>query len=487
MSSTFSGYSVAVAGMFVNQTGLSVCSHNISNVNTTGYSRQRMLSVDIQTVGTSIGSGTTVDAVQRARNEYLDRSYRQQNANLGYWSAKSTNITDVETVLNELQSDDGTTDNGLQQVITDFCDSWDDLSTDASSTETRSAVLAAAEALIETISQIDDQLSQLQEDCVSKVQDAVADLNDMADQIADLNLQIKQTEALGVDANDLRDQRDELLDEMSLLTNLTVSEQDGGMVNISIGGIPLVLGEQSYTLECVGDGSTDNPLKVCSVEFDTTVKISSGCIKAYLEDADQTGMETIGETEIPYDLTASSGSNISNMWQALNDLVTTIAYKVNELQTSGLDANGDTGIAFFVTVDDSQPLSLSNIQVNSELDYNEIAAGTTGDSEDNTIAAQIAELDEEEYFQYDGLTMDMDDFYQNIISWIGTAGDEAGSSYDNQSLLLESVDTQRQSLSAVSLDEEMSKVIMYQNIYNASARVLSTLDSLVEDMIEELG
>lgn len=490
MSSIFTGYSIATTGMLVNQAGLTVCSHNISNVETSGYSRQRMISTDLNVLKTSVGTlgtGTTMESVQRARDIYLDRSFRQQNAELGYWSAKSTTLTDVQDVLNELESDDGTSDDGLQQAITDFFDSWDDLSTDASSIESRTAVLSAAQALMDMVGQINNQLTELQEDCVTKLEDAVNDVNDYAQQIVDLNVQIKELEAQNVDANDLRDQRDLLLDELSLLTNLSVTEQDGGMVDVSISGIPLVQGSNSYTLECSGDGSTGDPLTVRSVEFDTIVKVNSGCIEAYLEDADQTGMATIDETEIPYNLTTSSDSSISNMWQALNDLVTTIAYKVNELQTSGVDANGDTGIDFFVAIDDTQPLSLSNIRVNAELDYNKIAAGTTGESEDNTIAAQIAELDEGEYFQYDGLTMDFSDFYQNVVSWVGTAGEEAESTYDNQNLLVDSVDAQRQSLSSVSLDDEMSKVIQYQQVYNASAQVLSTLDSLLEDLIEELG
>lgn len=488
MSSIFAGYSIATTGMLVNQAGLTVCSHNISNVETSGYSRQRMISTDLTVLQSgALGTGTTLESVQRARDQYLDRSYRQQNAELGYWTAKTTTLTDIQEVLNELESDDGTSDDGLQQAITDFFDSWEDLSTDPSSTESRTAVLSAAQALMDMVSQINDQLTELQEDCVTKLEDAVNDVNDYAQQIADLNVQIKELEAQDVDANDLRDQRDLLLDELSLLTNLSVSEQDDGMVDVSISGIPLVQGSTSYTLECTGDGSTTDLLAVRSVEFDTTVKISSGCMEAYLEDADQTGMATIDETEIPYNLTASSDSNISNMWQALNDIITTIAYKVNELQTSGVDANGDTGVEMFVAIDDTQPLSLSNIQVNSDLDYNNVVAGTTGESEDNTIATEIAELDEGEYFQYDGLTMDFSDFYQNVVSWVGTAGEEAESAYDNQSLLVDSVDTQRQSLSSVSLDDEMSKVIQYQQVYNASAQVLSTLDSLLEGLIEELG
>lgn len=491
MSSTFTGYSIAVSGMMVNQSGLSVTSHNLANVNTTGFSRQRMVSQETtisQTSGVSWGSGTSVEEIKRARSQFLDQTYRQQNATLSYWEAKSTTITDIQQFLSEFSSDDGTSDNGFQQTMQDFFDSWDQLASDPSSQSARSSVREAANTLIGTITQIAEQLTQLQQDCVTNVLDAVDDLNDMAGQVADLNMQIMQTEAAGSDANDLRDQRDQLIDRMSSLSNITVSEQSNGMVNISINGVSLVQGKQSYTLAAAGDGSTENPLAVRSVEFDTAVKITGGSIKAYLEDADQTGMATIEDADIPYDMTASGDSSISNLWQALNDLITTIALKVNELQSSGTGLDGSTGIAFFSPVDENKPLSLSNIQVNPVLeDLDAIAAGTSGASGDNAIASQIAELNAQEYFEMNGLMMDMDTFYQSVISWLGTTGEQASGYYDTQASLLSQIDTQRQSVSAVSMDEEMSKVVMYQNAYNASARVLKMMDSLLEEVIAGLG
>ncbi|MPN62415.1 hypothetical protein SDC9_210163 [bioreactor metagenome] len=127
--------------------------------------------------------------------------------------------------------------------------------------------------------------------------------------------------------------------------------------------------------------------------------------------------------------------------------------------------------------------------MNPELvaDRNKIAASASGDAGDNTIAAQIAAVASGNLFQYDGLSMDSGDFYQSIIAWLGSAGDTANSYYTNQSALVAQIDNQRQAVLSVSLDEEMSNMIMFQNAYSASARVLSTIDGLVGDMIEELG
>jgi len=491
VSSTFTGYSIAVSGMQVNQSALTVNSHNLANVNTTGYSRQRVTSVENttgQTGGVSWGSGTSVAEINRARNQFLDQTYRRQNTSLSYWNSKSTTLTDIQLSLSEFAADDGTTDNGLQQTIQTFLDSWDQLASDPSSQGARSSVREAADTLVGTVTQIARQLTQLQEDCVVNVQDAVDELNDLSKQVADLNTQIMQTEAAGSDANDLRDQRDQLFDQISTLSDCTVSEQADGMTNISINGVSLVQGNHSYILKADGNGTTDSPLTIRTAAFNSTVKITSGSIKAYLEDTDQNGVEDIDTTEIPYNITANSASSIGNLRNGLNDLVTTIALKVNEIQSSGVGLDGSTGIDFFTALDTNKPLSLTNIQVNPALvDLDAIAAGTSGASGDNSIASEIAELNGAENFSFDGLTMDMDTFYQSLISWLGTAGEEASGNYDTQAMLLEQLDTQRQSVFAVSMDEEMSNVIMYQNAYNASARVLSLMDGLLEEVIAGLG
>ncbi|MDF2874091.1 MAG: flagellar hook-associated protein FlgK, partial [Sporomusa sp.] len=175
--------------------------------------------------------------------------------------------------------------------------------------------------------------------------------------------------------------------------------------------------------------------------------------------------------------------------QGLNDLITTIASKINSLHSAGTDLDGNSGLDFFVVVDDSQPLSISNIQVNPEItaDANKLVAGSTGDAGDNTVANAISSLLDEDLFQYNGLAQDLTGFYQSVIAWVATAGSNAESAYDVYSTLATQADNQRLSISSASLDEEMSNMIKYQTAYSAASRVLSTIDNLVGDMIEELG
>lgn len=488
--STFTAYGIAVSGMFANRTGLSVVSNNITNVNTVGYSRQQTALAEtcLLKPGGSEGTGVDVQEIRRARNSLLDQTYRKQNAQSEYWDAKSAVLTDLQSLLNEFGAEDGTDDTGLQQAMTDFFDSWDELAKDPSSQSTRSSVVEAAESLLGMLDQIDTQLKALQSDMVVKAGDAVNDINDLAQQVVELNLKILKTETADVEASDLRDQRDVLLDQMSALANIRVEEKDNGMVNVSIGGIPLVNEKNTYPLELTGDGSAANPLTVISSRLDCTVKVSGGSLKTYLEEADWSGAAAIDTAGLPYAYSAEESHSIASLWQGLNDMLVTVADAVNQLQLSGLDLDGEAGTAFFVPVDEDQPLSLGNITLNTALDdLDKIVTSTTGQAGDNTVANAIVALQEEDLFVFDGLEVDLTGFYEAVISWVGTAGTNAESTASTTASLATQADNQRLALSAVSLDEEMSRMITYQNAYSANARVLSTIDSMLADLIEQLG
>lgn len=477
--------------MSANQNALSVVSSNISNADTTGYSRKQITSAEqvVQTGTTSAGTGVDLQEVRRARNVFLDQTYRRQNADSSYWETKSADFEDIQATLNEFSADDGSSDNGLQQTLLNFFNSWSDLSTDPSSQSSRQSVIEDADTLINTLQDMDDQLQQLQYDCAANVRDGVEQLNSLAQQVAKLNGLISQAELGGAEAGDLRDQRDTLLDQISSLANITVSDSSNGVFEVSIGGVSLVRGTTVRKLTAVGDGSSENPLTVQWADLGYSADITSGTIKAALEDCDQSSLQAIDAGSLPYNFSADSESSISNLRQGLNDMITTIADMVNELHSSGIDLDGNEGLDFFTAADSSQPLGIGNIQVNPELvnDLDKIVTSESGGSGDNTIAEQICQLTDEENFQFDGLSTDLNGFYQSLISWVSTEGETAGSSYDTQSTLVQQVDSQRQSISSVSLEEEMSKMITYQNAYNACAKVLSTVDSLLEELIQDLG
>jgi flagellar hook-associated protein 1 FlgK len=496
MSSAFGGYSVALTGMAVNQTVLATISHNLANISTTGYSRQQVSTAELvtkQSGGTTTGSGTSAESVTRARNTLLDQTYRTENATLSYCEAKSSNIETVESLLGDftVTTDDSTTETGIQKTLQDFFVSWDELGKDPSSSTARETVLAAANTLVDTLAELDEQLQQLQEDCVSSVQVAVDNLNSYASQVAALNRQIVQAEVGGATANDLRDQRDELVDKMSALADVTTNEDANGTFSVNLGGVSLVQGDSVNTVAVSGDGSTTNPLKLIWTELNREVTLSAGSIAAQIEDADQsmvtalTYSSTTSMTDYAFD--ADSCSTIGEVRQALNNLITTIAYQVNALVTSGTDLDGNAGVEVFVSIDSSHPLSISNMQVNSVLDdANKLAVSSTGETGDGTIASSISALQNATNLVFDGLNKTPNSFYTSLVSWLGTEGETVDGLVTTQNSLVSQIDTQRQSVSSVSLDEELSKMIAYQSAYAASAKYLSTIDNLLAGLIAEI-
>lgn len=491
MASTFGTYSIAYTGMYVNQASLATTSTNLANVDTTGASKVQLSSTEKDVVlsnGTSIGSGVSVASITRSRDIYLDRTYRTQNAESTYLSVKSGNLEYMDEILCEFETSstsDDTSTTGVQTAIDDFFAAWESLSTDTSSETTRAEVVSTGVDLVEMLVEIDEQLQQLQADAVTGVKDGVDSLNDLAAQVADLNKQITEAESGGGEASYLRDQRDALLDQMSALADISVSESNGKL-KVTLGGVALVNGDTTHELVVEGSGTTTDPLTVKWADSGSTATIKSGSIKAYLEDADQTGYETINEDDLPYSFTTDATSSISTLRQALNVLITTLAIEINSLSTSGVDLNGDAGLSFFTVVDLSQPLSITNIQVNPDLveDSDKVVASSSEEGGDNSIADAICDLDSDTTcYSSGGVSLDITDFYKAVTSWLGTAGDEAASSYETQAALVTQLDNQRQSVSSISIDEEMSNMIKFQTAYAASARVMNTIDGLIGDLI----
>lgn len=493
MGSYFGLYNIAVSGMQVNQAGLATTSHNISNVNTRGFSRQRMASNERHVPARGLnatGKGVGLQEIRQARNEFLDQSYRRQNGKAGYWLQKSSSLMQMEQTMGDFSSSTET-NTGLQQSLKDFVNGWDELKKHPDSLNARSALRGYGVALIDAFGHIDQQLKQLQQDACLRVKDSIENLNAKAQQVALLNAAIMRNEAAGTQAGDLRDQRNLLLDEMSGIANISVNEQGNGVLVVSLNGVPVVNGDQAHFLQAIGDGSSQRPLKIQWAETSEDVDLPGGSLLALIQDADQSGVQAINPGDIPFDFKPSSGNSISDLRQGINDLLTTIITKLNDLHSSGFGLDGSTDTAFFIAADSSKPISSSNVKINPELDdLNKIAvAGSANDLPGGcTIAESIyALLTEEKCFQYDGTTMNLDSFYQAIVSWIGTASEHASGSADTQDKLVQQLDSQRQSVSIVSLDEETAAMIQYQRIYSANAKVLSTIDSLLGDLIRELG
>ena len=500
----WSGYSVSYSGMSTAQRSLGVTSSNISNTSTEGYTRKRAVGEDLYVSnssgdGSSTGIGATVQSVLRIRNQFLDLQYREQNTETGYAQGKNGLLASLQEVINEFNAIDKTsakTSNGLQETMNKFLSSWTELSKDPTSASCKSSVLENADSMLGAFNEMATTLLTLRESMANNVRDGVKDVNTVAEQIAELNQQIMELETRDVEASDLRDARDLLIDQVSALANITTAVQNNGMVNVYVNGVSLVNGNKAREMAVTGMGTGIDPLKVQWKDLGMDVALTSGSLKCYLDEANPNGVATIVISTtatsppkiIPYDCwsTTANKSALTTMTNGLNDLLVTFAAAVNNIYNPNKVAGQD----FFTSVTTGSAMGLNNIQVNAayEADYTKIKANSDGTAGNNDISKAIGVLSSEDgLYNCDGILMNMNTFYSSFVSWLGTAGDTASAEHATQSGLLSQIQTQRSSLSSVSLDDEMSTMITYQHAYSASARVMNVVDTLVAGLISDLG
>lgn len=250
MRSTFAGLNTMVRGIYANQLSLDTTGHNITNAGTEGYSRQsvNLAATRGQQVSSIYGQvmvGTGVDStsIERARNVYADKQYWSETAQQQYYKTQQTNYDKVEAIFN----DSGNT--GVKNALTEFYNAWNDLSTNASTASNRTAVIEKSNVLADRIKTASQQLQAQINAQYDDMRLSVTQINDYTDQLVKLNQNIMTTEATGASANDLRDQRDLIVDNLSKYMNLNVYEDEKGMYSVVSNGITMVNGINKLTLE----------------------------------------------------------------------------------------------------------------------------------------------------------------------------------------------------------------------------------------------
>jgi len=479
MSSTFFGLNIGIKALQAQQRALDVTSHNIANANTQGYSRQDVImetTVPIKTREGYIGTGVDVKEIRRIRDQFVDTQIRTENKVLGEWETKSDLLSKVEMIINE------PSDNSLSSIMDQYWESWQQLSKNPESAAARGVVVQSGVNMADTFAQIDRMLSELQADINSGINSTVAEINSISKQIADLNEQIVKAEMDGAKANDLRDKRDLLVEQLSELIPLDAVEDQYGAITITAGGATLVSSSYVGSMIFTDDGSDPTQARLEWINKYTgntigPVNITGGKLKGYLDMRDE---------------------EIAGIKDELSTLAAKIAEEVNALHSAGSGLNNTTGIEpgldFFVKKDVTKPFGADNITVNQTIidDLNCIAASTASPviEGDSSNALAIAQL-KNKLTMNPTLTGDnratFDDYYNSIVAQLGIDAREAERMYDNQTLLVDQLLNRRESVSGVSLDEEMANMIKYQHSYTAAARVINTMDEMLDLIVNRLG
>ncbi len=460
MPGLFQGLEVGKRALLSHQIYLQTIGHNIANVNTPGYSRQRVRITstypEINAIG-AIGTGVTVTDIRNVRDLFLGEQFRKENKSLGQWTYKDKIMSQMEALFNEPN------DNTLSDLMNDFWDAWSDLSTNPSSISHRMALLESTKLLTNRFHEMATQLNSLRNDIDRDLVAITQDVNRLTSEIAQLNRQIKSQELGSERANDLRDVRDRLLDELSELVDVNTIEQDNGEVLVMIGALAVVDGSDSVniTAESYNDNGT---LKHRLVWENSGLEIKNlnGKLKGLLDARDDIIPRYLDELDL---------------------LAQTLIEQVNALHRTGYGLDGTTGLDFF----DTTFTDAANIKLNAEVaaDPALIAASASGEPGDNAIALAIQDL-RNQRIMVDGTTT-MSDYYNGIIGRLGVETHEAKSFSDNYELLVQQVLNAKQSVEGVSLDEEMTNMVKYQHAYDAAARIITTMDEALDVVIKKMG
>lgn len=462
MPSLGSIFSIASSALRAQQQGLDVAGHNIANANTEGYSRQRVRMKPrppLQTPDGVFGTGVTVDDVERIRDTLLDGQVWAQRGAAGRSGTRSDYLSRVEGLIAEPGEE------GVGAAFDRYFSAFSELATQPDSHEARTVVRARGAELARSFRHLSDSLGSVREEAENRLVDEVRRANALLDQVATLNSRIVSVEASGGTASDLRDDRARALDELASIVDISVVSRGDGSVGVHTDGRSIVDRDVHRALAAEDNGGT---LEL-TVEGSTTPLSepggSTGGILDFLND----------------DLPA--------IREELDALAAGLVEEVNAVHRTGANPDGVSeagydGVAFF----DPAGTTASSIALSQWVDDSAgaVAAGTPDSSGDyrpgaNDVALEIAALRDEPVGSLGGRSLP--ETYRSLVTDVGIRARDASERADFQTTLQERAERRRISLSGVSTDEELVRIIRFQTAYQAAARVVRTADEMLDTLL----
>jgi flagellar hook-associated protein FlgK len=460
--STFSGLNAATTALWANRRGLDVTGQNIANVNTDGYSRQR---VDFAAVGGStvpaffstspgIGQGVSADDVMRIRDAFLEGRGHTEHAN----NAQLIAETDAYELIEQALREPGTT--GIQKMLSEVWSGWQDVANNPADTAARGQVLKRMETLAGGLHFSHEQLGGQWTQTRENLSVLVDDVNAAAGNIATLNVAIQRARQNDLPANELADQRDVLVMKLADQIGATVRHGKDGLLDVSVGGMSLVSGGSATTFKLEGaidaDGTGTDPLRITTDVGDFSVRVG-GTAGGQLN-----ALNTI----------------IPGYRGQLDTIAANLATEMNAAHGEGYDANGAAGKPLFGT-SDGTPITAATIKVMIS-STDEIAASLVPGAKnyDRGNADKIAQL-------ATGAGVDAE--YRTMIVELGVQSAVSQRNLDIQASITTTVDAARESVAGVNLDEELTNMLSYQQAYAAAGRMITAIDEALDVLINRTG
>jgi len=452
MSSLNTSLATALSALTAAQGALEATANNVANQNTPGYSREEPILVSSDPIvepPLTFGSGVTLQQIESIRDPILESQIQQETQTQGQLNA-------LVSALSQTQTNFTSTGGDIGSAISNFFDSINQLLTSPADLSLRQGVLTAAGNVATAFNVASNQLTAQRSNLDQSVEQTVGQINQLTTQIAQLNGQISSLENVGQSAGTFVDQRTQLIDQLSSLVDVSVIPADNSLMLTTASGTALVAGQQSYQLSTQPDASGIQ--HVFAQGSDITSTIVSGQLGGLLAARDQ---------------------QIPGIQSQLDTLAASFANAVNSVQTSGYDLNGNAATTTdLFTPPTGTTGAAANLSV-AITDPALIAASSDGTAGSNGNAENLYALRNQSVVNGQSPT----DYYSSIVFNVGNAAASANSQQSASNLVLQQLNDQRSSVSGVSLDQEAANMMRYQQAYDSSAEVVSTINSMMQTVI----
>lgn len=540
---------VGVSGLQTSNNALNTTAHNMSNVDTTGYTRQQVSqgTRSYETLSKStpnwqqVGRGVNYTLTRQERDLFLDKRYRRESGRNAFYEVSAEALEEIEYILGEGKSGDPTVGHEFSEAISELWKAVQELSKDPTSSVNQNLFVTRSYEFLTKASAVYTSLGQYQDNLNQEIIGDVNKVNSYAARIEDLNRRIVAIESGKEHANDLRDRRNTLLDELAKMGNISFSEDITGYMSVRFEDMDLVKGGvvnaiDIYTDPVTGfytpywrvladatydkDGNrvvTEKGMEGAQV-FDLTRTISSdlntdiGSLKSKLlargdhraTYSELQNINTDGQYEEGWYDRHISQSVIMNVEAEFDQLVHSIVTKINDTlawEADRVDPDNETGYLrdedgnpyqLFQKLNEYDDWTVSNLRINQELRQNPALLKFRLDehSEDNPAMERLKEAFEERIYTLNPnvqTPLSFNDYYTNLVGQVANSGSVMRGVQETQTVATDALLNAREQIVGVSSDEELSNMIKFQNAYNASSRYINVVDEMLEHILATLG
>lgn len=527
MSGLFGSFNTAVTGLSANQAGLQTTSHNINNINTKGFHRQRVemkaeKAYDMPGIG-QLGMGVKVDAVVRLVDDFVNLQLRNENSTMSEYVAKNDVMGQIESIFNE------PSDTGLNFAMGEMFNSWQELSKTPESLNAKSIVVEKAKTFTDTLNHMVGKISDLKSDTANNIEKGVLDFNSLVKQLNTVNDQIFNVTVKGQSPNDLMDQRDLLLKQMSGLANIKSDYDSYGKAEVTLNGKTVVgkdnietlstikdiekISEDKYKVTIYENGDKGKPkiltFEKGDVDFDKNVELLKGLKPGdTIFYHDEVNTTIIEKSEITSGKIGGYQASLKDTESRLSELMkfaegTKMMF--NKIHNIGVDGKDfftyKPGAKFGLEVnpdvakdvnlvqtkknslssegDGSRALAMANLRL-AKINFNDL-------KDEDLPTFDIGSSSDSINFGSNATGQTMEGSYGDVVTKVGISVQQSSNMMANQDAVMGQLHNRRESISGVNLDEEVTNLLKYQRSYEANSRVINTINEMLDTLINRTG